>query len=283
MAAGRTCTDHVSVLCRPSDRDVVTTAIANHLADHAKDPTDRWHRLRLDGVFSGDLTVGELLEKLQLRGCGVDLTSQMSAWVSVCERDWDTFLASRGKRLRYQLRHSLRMHEKFPHLRYEIAQTDSEVRRATAETIDLHQARWLAEGKPGSFGTAPARQMIDQAIERMHIAGRLRLTTLRLGSTLVAGAVYFVGDDGRLYCYCTGVDHDCEFSAGNVINAHVLQHAHQTGSPAVDLLRGNEVYKDRLQCHPTPVIEATITAPHLAGRSAAPNRPGRLWGQTVSS
>ena len=267
MAGGRTCTDYVSVLCRREHREVVTTAVANHLASSANDSPTRWHRLRLDGVVSGDETVGLLLEKLQARGCGVDLSSQVSTWVNVCEPTWDAFVTSRNKKNRYLLRSSLRLAQKHPDLTYHVPCSDAEVRRACGETIDLHQARWNESGEPGSFGDPAARAMIEHAVQRMHAAGRLHLATLRLGERLVAGAIHFSGDDGRLYCYCTGVDHGCEFAAGTALGAFVLHHAHQIGSPAVDLMRGDEVYKDRLQCHPSPVLRITVSAPNIAGRA----------------
>ncbi len=266
MAGERTCTDYVSVLCRPADRDEVTAAIADHLVARAGDRTWGWRRLKIDGVVAGDRAVGDLLGHLQNRRCGVSLTSQTHAWVNVCEPTWESFVASRGKRLRYLLRSAIRLNEKHPGLTYQVAQTVDQVREFADATIELHQARWRQSGEPGSFGTAAARAMIDDAVMAMHAAGRLHLATLHSDGQIIAGGIHFIGDDGRLYCYATGVNHDCPISAGTTLNAFVLRHAHEIGSPAVDLMRGDEPYKDRLQCHPTPVLEVTVAAPTLQGQ-----------------
>jgi CelD/BcsL family acetyltransferase involved in cellulose biosynthesis len=151
------------------------------------------------------------------------------------------FFASLGRR------ENLRRREKWlykqPGVAVEVARTPAEARVGFERFLELHRARWAAEG--GSDGLADER---DEAFHRAIVQelaerGWLRLYTLFVARRPVA-SVYGVVHKRTFLYYQSGYDPAwASKSVGLVLLARTVQDAWAEGLLEFDFLRGNEAYK----------------------------------------
>jgi CelD/BcsL family acetyltransferase involved in cellulose biosynthesis len=151
------------------------------------------------------------------------------------------FFASLGRR------ENLRRREKWlykqPGVAVEVARTPAEARVGFERFLELHRARWAAEG--GSDGLADER---DEAFHRAIVQelaerGWLRLYTLFVARRPVA-SVYGVVHKRTFLYYQSGYDPAwASKSVGLVLLARTVQDAWAEGLQDFDFLRGNEAYK----------------------------------------
>lgn len=153
------------------------------------------------------------------------------------------YLASLGAQHRTTFRRKLgALHRRFA-VRFELARTEEERRRALAILIDLHQRRWKSRGQSEAFCSAGLRAFHQElgalALER----GWLRLFVLRLDGRPVAALYGF--RYGRIFSfYQSGFDPDfAKESVGLVSMGLALESAFDEGAAAFDLLHGDEPYK----------------------------------------
>ena len=113
----------------------------------------------------------------------------------------------------------------------------------------LHTARWKMNGKPGVLADSRVRTWHRNAIPQLLVQDVARLYSLRLNGEIIA-ALYMLADPpgrtGRtLYSYLTAFSPDeADLCPGSVLLALVTDQAAERGFTTVDMLRGNESYKD---------------------------------------
>jgi CelD/BcsL family acetyltransferase involved in cellulose biosynthesis len=110
--------------------------------------------------------------------------------------------------------------------------------------IDLHQARWGAEGLfPPTPGGAQSRRFLHRLFELSGPDGSARLAFLAVGGRRIAAGVHFETPDAILY-YNAGLDPGAlDLSPGVLLVAAYMRHAIETGRRRLDFLRGDEPYK----------------------------------------
>lgn len=127
---------------------------------------------------------------------------------------------------------------------------------ATPETLPerledffrLHEARWSARGESGVLHDEGVRAFHRAFAPAALARGRLRLHTLRVGGQSVAVA-YALAHGSRLFYYLGGFDPTHARSSPGLIVlwAAITDALRDADSPVteIDLLRGNEAYKQR--------------------------------------
>lgn len=303
---GFQCTDYVSLLCQESDRAAVADAIADFLVSRSKDPDVGWDRLHFEGVVAGDPAMACLIEKLEARLGSTRIESRMSVWYRACEDSWDQFLKNHSRKYRHRMRAMVRQFESTDDpIRVNFPQDQSTVTACLNELIRLHQAHWLSSGETGSFAAEGMIEFIHESALSALREGRLffpvmtRTNPITKAESIVAAQLHFIGDDGRLYCYTTGVNYEHgDLTPGKLLNAYILHHLHERNSaegpvsfdgrhpadeahPAdevhpinrdrlkgVDFLRGDEEYKQRIYAQSAPLLTVDAFAPTLRGRVA---------------
>ncbi|EMI42691.1 GNAT family N-acetyltransferase [Rhodopirellula sp. SWK7] len=282
IGGGNVCTDHVSVLSRPDNLAIVTEAIADFLIENASDMQLGWDRLMFDGIVGGDPGIQSLLQEFERHDAKIRLTSRMNIWFLPCRDDWDTFVETSSRRARRRHRATIiRVGEAGPEhpasdLSIRIADDEASVTETIEKLVELHQRHWQSQGESGSYAVQGMKEFVlSSALEALP-HGRLFLPSLvhtdpdTGAEKIIATQLHFAGDDGRLYCYSTGVDYDfANIKPGSLLNTWILKYAHDQGSTGVDYMRGDEEYKRRLNAHPIPSIHASVSAPTLQGRCRA--------------
>jgi CelD/BcsL family acetyltransferase involved in cellulose biosynthesis len=144
-------------------------------------------------------------------------------------------------------RENLKRREKWifkqPGTSIECARTPEEAVKATGNFLQLHRARWAADG--GSDGVCDEKHEAfhREAIARLARNGSLRLYTLFCARRPVA-SVYGVVHQGKFNYSQSGYDPEwASKSVGLVLLARSVSDAFAEGLSEFDFLRGNEGYK----------------------------------------
>ena len=180
--------------------------------------------------------------------------------------DWEAYLGTLQPRFRSKLRSVLR---KLPAERdavFEECTSAGELAERLESLFELHQRRWRAEGKPGSFATEARRRFYYEMSEAFLRRGWLRFYSLRLGGRFVAHEFSFE-HLGRVYFLQQGFDTDLEsLSVGTALKAHAIRESIARGARAYDFLGGGASYKEKWGARPTECALLTLARPALRTR-----------------
>lgn len=124
------------------------------------------------------------------------------------------------------------------------------------ELVRLHQARWIADGKPGVFAAPRFLAFHRGLVSDWLGAGRLVLGRLAIAGQPVAVLYGFV-TRGRFEFYQSGVQVDGEGplrSPGALAHLMLMRALVDRGVTAYDFLRGQAAYKARLTTGATELV-----------------------------
>lgn len=114
--------------------------------------------------------------------------------------------------------------------------------------VRLHSERWQIRGEPGVLSHRRVLAMHREAIPRLLVAGLLRLCCLRLNGEIIA-VLYSLIDpperaERRQYFYLTAYSPaHAELRPGTLLIALAMERAFDEGVRVIDMLRGEEAYK----------------------------------------
>ena len=132
----------------------------------------------------------------------------------------------------------------FGDLTTEWVETTDRADQVLTELIEHHQARWVSAGKPGSFADEHFERFHRELVDRLLPAGRIVLTRVTAGETLV-GIFYGFVEEGVLYHYQWGLPQfeDNRLSPGFVTGYLVMEEAKRRGVVELNWLAGDSRYK----------------------------------------
>jgi CelD/BcsL family acetyltransferase involved in cellulose biosynthesis len=265
--------DYATVLTAPSELPAVSEAVVEYLASTAS-PDDAhpapWDVVDLRRLRCGDPAADALATAFGRR-------EMSNGWTLNVERedvcpvlhlppgiDFDSYLATLGKKDRHEVRRKIRRAEAIGEIRL----TDSPDPLADLEAfIGLHQRRW---GDDGLFAPTPggeaSRVFFRRLFEEHGPDGPLRLAFLTVGDRRIAAGVHFRTADGFLY-YNAGVDPEArDLSPGVIMVAAYVQRAIAEGCSRLDFLRGDEPYKYEWGATDEP-IQRLLVRRNVAGEA----------------
>jgi len=244
--------DYATLLCAPEDLPAVAQAVVQDLAgapdpDHGDQPWDVVDLRR----FRDDDPALPALENAFRSAAEAQRWEVMREVEDVCPvarlpagDDWEAYLASLDKKSRHEIRRKMRRAESAGPLELRLVDPTPE---AVDVFIDLHQARWGADGLfPDSPGGDRSRRFLHRVAELETAEGdarQLQLGRVEAGGLLIFATVGF--DDGTTcYFYNAGMDPDArELSPGVTGTAAYIRDRLAAGRSRFDFLRGDEPYK----------------------------------------
>jgi CelD/BcsL family acetyltransferase involved in cellulose biosynthesis len=133
----------------------------------------------------------------------------------------------------------------------------------------LHTLRWQMRGEEGILVDARVVQWHREAIPLLLKAGLLRLMGLKLNGQTIA-VLYSLVDRGRTartqYFYITAYSPEyADLRPGTLLIAYAVEHAAEEGVAIIDMLRGDEGYKEIWHMQKAP----TFCVTQFAGVRAA--------------
>jgi CelD/BcsL family acetyltransferase involved in cellulose biosynthesis len=263
LGSGEVCSDYLTILAKAE----LAEAVARRLADWlATDAAPMWDLLDLRGAEEGDVAVGCLGRRLAERGHLLDRQPDLSCWRTALSDTWSEFLAtlskSRRERTRALLRRTLDAGRAVVHR----VETESQLERALAVLIDLHQKRRQSLSQAGCFASPRFTGFHREMARRLLATGQLRMLWTELDARPVAAEYGFVGGH-TIYYYLGGIEPEMAHeSPGWLSLAASLKMAIEEGYRSYDFLRGDESYKASWRATARPLAQVRIVGSQTSAR-----------------
>lgn len=156
--------------------------------------------------------------------------------------------------------------------RLELMQADaSNWERVFEDLRLLHASRWQSRGEEGVLADERVVRWHREAIPILLEAGLLRLMALRLNDATIA-VLYSLIDGERAgrtqYFYITAYSPEhADLRPGTLLIAYAVEHAANEGVATIDMLRGDESYKQIWHMEKVPTFCVTQFAASRAGET----------------
>jgi len=239
MGDGSGDSDNLDLIVRPGEEQVFMSALLEHLRNDGG-----WDFARFNTLPDNSPTAAILATELAQRRW-TWFQHQKPGTVIDLPGNWEVY----RKQLSYNERGQLGKYIRRLERKYKVAirkcSTESELVGDLSSFVDLHQRRWQANGRPGSFVSAARRQFYRELSSQLLCREWLDLWTLELDSKAVASEFDFRYRD-TVYCLQVGFDPEySEDRVGYALRGHLLRQFINEGVSQYDFLAGDGGYKDR--------------------------------------
>jgi len=259
IGSGDVGTDYLGLLLRLGHEQEAINAISDYLVSQ---------NLILD--FSrfdeASLTMNALIEKLLTHGWkSTRTTSTVSPYINLESLSWETFIASRGRSHRANVRKRIKnLNEKFK-VTFEKINSDERRSNSLQQLIAWHLLRWQEKGGSTALHSKALLQFHEEfsrlALER----GWLRMFMLWLDAKPVASLYCFSYGNKYLF-YQMGFDQAfLNYSVGLVGTALAIQAALTEQATEYDFLHGDEAYKYLWTQQQRQLLRVDLYPPGISG------------------
>lgn len=228
-----TCPDYLDLLCREEDAYDCTVAAIQAIDQIPKD------QLALQAMPQQSplaIALGHDRRIVRSPGDFCPVADLSGGFENYLQR-----LSSNGRQQARRLIRDIEKHHSIFELA-DVSNADSFVQ----DLIDLHQARWVAEGKPGCFAASRFTEFHRKLIQLWLPSNRVALARLRMGDRPIA-VLYGFCHHNRFEFYQSGVGDAPELrSPGIACHLLLMRELASRNVHTYDFLRGSSVYKDRL-------------------------------------
>lgn len=253
--ADSVCVEYNTILVRDEERFPFQKALWEHI-----ESKEAWDEFRLDGFEEHDV-----LEWLQSdsRWAFVSKPARYFDLTSTRDQGCD-ILGALGTQTRSAVRKSLRLSGQ--HV-CEWAETASHAEDIFHELVELHQARWQADGHPGCYSSRVFKEFHLDLLNQLVPLGLMGLFRVRNESGTI-GCDQVLIDRNRACLYQGGriLPADHRISTGVIVDYLLIEECCRRRIDAVDFLAGDTPHKRRLSTHSTPLIWAVMRRPQLKHR-----------------
>lgn len=292
LGSGEVCSDDMTILCRPGDRQAVCRAIADWMlcddpeARTAASRCERWNLLDLSGIDAEDPTVACFLAACRHRSAIVHRRVSHNCWTIELPDSWPKYLGRLSKSHRKRIRRLERRYFDSGRVRPWEAVDRPTLERGFAILTQLHAKRWRAQGEPGVFASPRFAAFHSDVARAMLDRGQLRLGWLELDGQPIA-AEYQVASRDTIYAYQSGMDPaQAEHQPGNLSMIATIRRAIERGVANIDLMRGDEPYKAHWRARSRPAVALRILPPQSVNRLRQQiwqvGQSGKAWARTVT-
>lgn len=255
LGTGEVCSDYLSILSRPdSERSVVAALMDWMLADartgKGSSNPDHWDLLELSGVDAANRTMQMLCTEFARRDAIAHCRDGEQCWRLELPACWEEYLERVSKTHRKRVRRLVR--DAFDRGRVErhVARQRSDLDQGLEILNDLHGRLWQSRGDSGAFSNQRVKAFHREVAHRHLAAGHLRLSWLEFEGRPIS-AEYQLTADGVIYAYQSGMEPEAlDLEPGTLSMIASIRSAIDEGYQALDLMRGDELYKAHWRAEP---------------------------------
>lgn len=249
MVGGRAVSDFLDFVVAPGYETAFTAAIVDQLK------SAEWHTVVLRGLRASSPLLSLLPRAAADAGWATNTEVEDVSPAVTLPGDWETYLASLGKKERHELRRKLRRLDGSASWRW-YATTGPSV--APGDFDDFFRLMRSSHPDKADFLTERMESFFRSALGHLLAVGVTRLYFLEIDGERVASAVCFDQGD-EVWLYNSGYDpRYSSLSVGLLLKALCLADAIDLGKKVFDFLRGSEPYKYDLGAIDRPVYALHI-------------------------
>lgn len=275
--------EYMDMISRPGYEEDVVDAMFRHICESGA--TDD---ISLHNIPSASATIARLEGLAKGAGFGFEARVGECPFIAL-PGDWDSFIERLSPSMRSKIRAGRRRLERYSDAAIRSTTTaPGEFEEDFREFKRLHQKRWEALDKPGSFSGGNFEGFLRSVSEVMLKDGLLRLSFLSVAGRNIA-ALYNINYKGRVYFFQSGLDasFDRSLAPGLLLHADSIEEAIRSGMKEYDfLLMGKtDDYKKRWTRSSRRLSDIEIYRPGIIRRilsvkGAAKARIGRYLNGT---
>ncbi len=269
LGARETCSDYLSLLCRPGCEAAAVNELADWLAAASRKSgpaCDRWDIIQWNGVDAADPLMALLIEQLRARGLAAAAREKDRTWRIELPSTWEEYLDLLSKSHRKQLRQRQRRAFDSGQVRLCTLGPNDGVERGWNILTELHQRRLESLGKAGCFASSVYKEFHRAATIDLFAADMLRLHWIELQGRPVAAEYHLKGGD-VVYAYQGGVEPAAlEHEPGRLATMATVRLAIEHGFKGFDFCRGDEPYKAHWRATPRESLEWRVVSNHAAAK-----------------
>jgi len=274
--------EYLGILARREEVDTVVSTLSSHLRGS-------WSLADLRGLREDSSSAGALTRALSQEAPGRVHFERYPCSCIPLPDDYETYLASLPQKFRSTLRYRTNKLVKNFQVRLLRTREESEIAPHLSRFFEMHQARWIAGGHPGSFYTEAKRAFYGEVSREFLRCGWLRFYHLEIDGVVRASQFGFAFN-GILHSLQEAFDSDFHPSGvggvGVVLRGMALSESISEGIHGYDFLGGVADYKSRWGTRVHFIQRTRIGAPGLTGALAFAATAGvRLlkdWGRERS-
>jgi CelD/BcsL family acetyltransferase involved in cellulose biosynthesis len=260
--ADETVMEYNALLCLEGWEGEIAAALRRHLDRIA------WDEFAANGMAEGPSL--KALTSVAFPDRPANLTNVQSHYVDLARLgpSADNYLADLSRNTREQIRRSCRIYGQQGPLEVQAAATLPEALAILDELAQLHQASWIARGKPGAFASKRFSAFHRDLIERVFPKGGVQLLRVRAGSTVI-GLLYNFVYARRVYSYQSGLrfSDDNRLKPGLVAHVAAIRYCCEAGLLEYDFLAGEDRYKQSLSTDARTLTWVVVERPTLKMRA----------------
>ena len=245
IGSKRACSDNLSALVYPEH----TTEVAIKFADWLVDAAQRgfWNRLNYDGVRPDNIFMQSLNNAFLERGIIFESKPAPHCWAIPLPENFEMYLKGLSKRARKLLKDLDRDFVASQRATLKTVITNPYAGECLAVVEQMHQRRWKGQGIQGCFSDTDFNVFLNDAVVRMcGSTDEIEVSLSIVDDEPVAGAIALRGKS-EYFVYLVGMNPDAqELRPGWLLNLQLIHRAMQLGCTSLNLLRGDEAYKQRL-------------------------------------
>ncbi|MFC1661146.1 GNAT family N-acetyltransferase [Gemmatimonadota bacterium] len=237
-----------------SDHDRIAEAILSFFHEHVG-------RVNLSMLVPRDSAMLSALSQVAERGGGGTVVRPETVSPLVrFDGDWDTYLQSRPRRVRKELKRKMRRAEKTGGVEWTVAKGPDEVDAAVAAVFQVEEHSWKESQGESISDNQDLREFFFRFARVAADRGWLRIHLLHLDGEPIA-YIYGVVRGGHYYALKTSYDQKHrDLSPGIVLFGHALQDAASQGYGTFEFLGEDQRWKHELATESWPHAIACVVS-----------------------
>jgi CelD/BcsL family acetyltransferase involved in cellulose biosynthesis len=231
----------------------------------------QWAMADLHGLREGGLLSSKIAKILGASAPGRVYHERRPCSLILLPGDYESYLASLSQKFRSTIRYRTNKLTKNFHVNLLRTTREEEIEPHLNRFFAMHQARWLAEGSPGSFFSPPKRTFYKDILVDLLQREWMRFYHLEVDGVIRASQFGFAYG-GVLHSLQDAFDHEFHprgvGGLGVILRAMAIKESIVEGLSRYDFLGGVEEFKTRWNTITHYVQRVRIGAPGLEGEAA---------------
>jgi len=229
------CSEYLDFICSRANREDVIKAVSDLLIKNKNE----WDEILLTDIKNNSENLKTFTQNMTLKNIKHEQNSEAQCPYIELTENWEDLKKRNRINSREQLNRKKRRLEKLGNIEYRTIESKNISKDIFNQYISLHQARWNAEGKNGSFSSDLFHSFHLKLLERLKPLSAPVLYFLLLDNQAIA-ARYCFSFNNILYDYLPGLDPslDRKLSHGFINLAQSIEQSIESKHKRFDFFKG---------------------------------------------
>lgn len=255
------CSDYLDFIAKQDMEREVASEVFNYLTKN----WNEWDELYFADILDNSKVLTYFFELLNSARYTTEVINKENCPYIYLPSQWEELLNHISSNFRKELNKKKRRLEKQAEkLEYITWKDNYNYKEAFENVIELHEKRWIAKGRKGSFASNKFMRFHQELLLLFMPKNGIRMYFLKINDKLIS-CRYCFAYKNKFYDYLTGYDvnYETNYSPGNILLAYCIEDAIIQGARYYDFYKGTKgSYKYRWANSERFVETKRITSRH---------------------